>query len=84
MEKTIGDFMYKELNSLKHCLLNSFLLYEEKNKNYKYYFDLLPKDYSNFPIFYFFCSSDWDKEKNLIILEPTSRYEILSIRSSFY
>ena len=50
--KTIGDFMYKELNSPKHCLLSSFLLYEEKNKNYKYYFDLLPKDYSNFPIFY--------------------------------
>ena len=50
--KTIGEFMYKELNSPKHCLLSSFLLYEEKNKNYKYYFDLLPKDYSNFPIFY--------------------------------
>ena len=50
--KTIGDIMYKELNSPKHCLLSSFLLYEEKNKNYKYYFDLLPKDYSNFPIFY--------------------------------
>ena len=50
--KTIGEFMYKELNSPKHCLLSSFLLYEEKNKKYKYYFDLLPKDYSNFPIFY--------------------------------
>ena len=48
----IKDFMYKELNSPKHCLLSSFLLYEEKNKKYKYYFDLLPKDYSNFPIFY--------------------------------
>ena len=50
--KTIGEFMYKELNSPKHCLLSSFLLYEEKNKNYKYYFDLLPKDFSNFQIFY--------------------------------
>ena len=50
--KLIGEFMYKELNSPKHCLLSSFLLYEEKNKKYKYYFDLLPKDYSNFPIFY--------------------------------
>ena len=48
----IGEFMYKELNSPKHCLLSSFLLYEEKNKKYKYYFDLLPKDFSNFPIFY--------------------------------
>jgi serine/threonine protein kinase len=44
--------MYKELNSPKHCLLTSFLLYEEKNPKYKYYFDLLPHDFSNFPIFY--------------------------------
>jgi len=50
--KKIGEFMYNELNSPKHCLLTSFLLYEEKNPKYKYYFDLLPKDYSNFPIFY--------------------------------
>ena len=48
----IGEFMYNELNSPKHCLLTSFLLYEEKNPKYKYYFDLLPHDYSNFPIFY--------------------------------
>ena len=44
--------MYKELYSPKHCLLTSFLLYEEKNPKYKYYFDLLPNDFSNFPIFY--------------------------------
>ena len=50
--KKIGEFMYNELNSPKHCLLSSFLLDEEKNQKYKYYFDLLPKDYSNFPIFY--------------------------------
>ena len=50
--KKIGEFMYNELNSPKHCLLTSFLLYEEKNPKYKYYFDLLPKDYRNFPIFY--------------------------------
>jgi len=50
--KKIGEFMYKELNSPKHCLLTSFLLYEEKNPKYKYYFDLLPNDFSNFPIFY--------------------------------
>ena len=50
--KKIGEFMYKELNSPKHCLLTAFLLYEEKNPKYKYYFDLLPKDFSNFPIFY--------------------------------
>jgi len=50
--KKIGEFMYNELNSPKHCLLSSFLLYEEKNPKYRYYFDLLPKDFSNFPIFY--------------------------------
>ena len=50
--KKIGEFMYNELNSPKHCLLTSFLLYEEKSPKYKYYFDLLPHDYSNFPIFY--------------------------------
>ena len=50
--KKIEEFMYKELNSPKHCLLTSFLLYEENNPKYKYYFDLLPHDFSNFPIFY--------------------------------
>ena len=50
--KKIGEFMFKELNSPKHCLLTSFLLYEENNPKYKYYFDLLPHDFSNFPIFY--------------------------------
>ena len=44
--------MHNELNSPKHCLLSCFLLFEENNPNYKYYFDLLPKDYNNFPIFY--------------------------------
>ena len=50
--KEIGKFMYSELNSPKHCLLTSFLLTEEKNPKWKFYFDLLPNDYSNFPIFY--------------------------------
>ena len=50
--KKIGEFMYNELNSPKHCLLSSFLLYEKNNPKYKYYFDLLPKDFSNFPTFY--------------------------------
>ena len=50
--KKIGEFIYKELNSSKHCLLSAFLLYEEKNPKYKYYFNLLPHDFSNFPIFY--------------------------------
>ena len=50
--KQISELMQHELNSPKHCLLSSFLLFEENNPLYKYYFDLLPKDYSNFPIFY--------------------------------
>ena len=50
--KEIGKFMYSELTSPKHCLLTSFLLTEEKNPKWKFYFDLLPTDYSNFPIFY--------------------------------
>ena len=50
--KKIGEFMYNELNSPKHCLLSAFLLFEENNPKYKYYFNLFPKDFSNFPIFY--------------------------------
>ena len=50
--KKISEFMYTELNSPKHCLLSSFLLYEEDNAKYKYYFDLFPKDFINFPVFY--------------------------------
>ena len=50
--KKISEFMYRDLNSPKHCLLSSFILFEENNPLYKYYFDLLPNDYSNFPIFY--------------------------------
>ena len=50
--KQISELMHNELNSPKHCLLSCFLLFEEKNPKYKYYFDLLPKDYNNFPIFY--------------------------------
>ena len=50
--KKISEFMYRELNSPQHCLLSSFILFEENNPIYKYYFDLLPNDYSNFPIFY--------------------------------
>ena len=50
--KKIAEFMYKELNSPKHCLLTAFYLYEEKNPKYKYYFNLFPQDFSNFPIFY--------------------------------
>ena len=50
--KKIGEFMYIELNSPKHCLLSSFLLIEKNNPKWKFYFDILPKNFSNFPIFY--------------------------------
>ena len=52
MGKEIGKFMHKELNSPKHCLLSAFLLENLKNEKWKFYFDLLPNDFSNFPIFY--------------------------------
>ena len=50
--KQISELMNHELNSPKHCLLCCFLLFDENNPIYKYYFELLPKDYSNFHIFY--------------------------------
>ena len=62
--KKIGEFMYYELASPKHCLLSTFLLFEKNNKNWKFYFDLLPKNFSNFPIFY------TDEELNYLIGSP--------------
>ena len=50
--KKIGEFMHIELSSPKHCLLSSYLLFEKNNPKWKYYFDILPKNFSNFPIFY--------------------------------
>ncbi|MCQ2818149.1 MAG: SET domain-containing protein-lysine N-methyltransferase [archaeon] len=60
----ISKFMYQELNSPKHCLLSSFILTEEKNEKWKFYFDLFPKDFSNFPLFY--------KDKDLELLKGSS------------
>ena len=51
-EKKICEFMYFEYASPKHCLLSSFLLFKKNNKNWKFYFDLRPKIFSKFPIFY--------------------------------
>ena len=50
--KSIKQFMYKELDSPKHCLLSAYFLSEEKSERWKFYFDLLPKDFSIFPVFY--------------------------------
>jgi histone-lysine N-methyltransferase SETD3 len=53
MGKQLVKFVY-ELNSPKHCLLSSFLLKEIHNidSKWKHYIDILPKGYSNFPIFF--------------------------------
>jgi histone-lysine N-methyltransferase SETD3 len=50
----VSSFMYTELNSPKHCLLSCYILNEKINPKSKWkpYLDILPKDYSNFPIFY--------------------------------
>lgn len=50
--KEIGKFMYQELHSPRHSLFSSFLLSEKQSEKWKFYFDLLPKDFSYFPIFY--------------------------------
>lgn len=51
--KILSEFMY-ELASPKHCLLTSFLLHEKQNINskWKHYLNILPQDFSNFPIFF--------------------------------
>ena len=68
--------MYKELNSPKHCLLTSFLLYEKNNPKYKYYFDLLPHDFSNFPIFYTKKELEYLKGSPFFYQILERRYEI--------
>ena len=59
--KEIKKFMYKELNSPKHCVLSAYYLSEEKSERWKFYFDLFPKDFTIFPVFY--------KKKELELLE---------------
>lgn len=52
--KEIVKFMNYSLNSPKHCLFACFLLNEELdcNSQWKYYLDILPKNFSNYPYFY--------------------------------
>lgn len=50
--KEMSKFMYQELRSPKHCLLTAYMLSELNKDKWKFYFDLLPKDFNNFPIFY--------------------------------
>ena len=62
----------KKLNSPHHSLLSTFMLTEiDKGlkSKWKYYFDFLPADYNNFPIFY--------SEKELAYLKGTQFLELV-------
>ena len=53
--KQISLFMNMKLNSPKHSLLSSFILYEKNKENSKwsFYYDIFPKDFHTYP---FFCN----------------------------
>lgn len=56
-ESPIGSKMVNanlDLLSPKHCFLAIYLLQEKKNPNTKFqlYFEILPKNFNNFPIFF--------------------------------
>jgi histone-lysine N-methyltransferase SETD3 len=68
-ESPIGTKMLNnnlDLLSPKHCYLSAFLLQEKCKENSKFqpYLDILPKDYTNFPIFF------TPFEKDLLIGSP--------------
>ena len=52
--KQISVFMNRKLNSPKHSLLSSFILYEKNkdNSQWKFYYDIFPKDFHTYPFFY--------------------------------
>ncbi|CAD8163405.1 unnamed protein product [Paramecium octaurelia] len=52
-----------DLLSPKHSFLSTFLLQEKKKQDsfWKPYLDVLPKSYSNFPIFFNDCDLEWLK-----------------------
>ena len=60
-----------KLRSPKHCLLSSFLLHAQLNKDvkYKYYFDILPNDFKTFPVYY--------NERELSLIQGTSFLKML-------
>ena len=62
----------KKLNSPHHSLLSTFMLTEMDkgiNSKWKYYFDFLPVNYNNFPIFY--------GEKEFELLKGTQFLELI-------
>ena len=70
--KNITSTVKKQLKSPNHCVFTTYLLSEmEKGESskWKFYFDMLPESYDNFPVFY--------KEKEEQLLKGTSFLQIL-------
>ena len=70
--KNITSTVKKQLKSPNHCVFTTYLLSEmEKGESskWKFYFDMLPESYDNFPVFY--------KEKEEKLLKGTSFLQIL-------
>ena len=71
--KNITSTVKKQLKSPNHCVFTTYLLSEmEKGESskWKFYFDMLPESYDNFPVFY--------KEKEEQLLKGTSFLQILN------
>ena len=71
--KNITSTVKKQLKSPNHCVFTTYLLSEmEKGESskWKFYFDMLPESYDNFPVFY--------KEKEEKLLKGTSFLQILN------
>lgn len=71
--KNITSSVKKQLKSPNHCVFTTYLLSElekgEKSK-WKFYFDMLPESYDNFPVFY--------KEKEEQLLKGTTFLQIVN------
>lgn len=71
--KNITSTVKKQLKSPNHCVFTTYLLSEmEKGESskWKFYFDMLPESYDNFPVFY--------KEKEEQLLKGTSFLQIVN------
>jgi histone-lysine N-methyltransferase SETD3 len=82
-ESPIGSKMLKanlDLLSPKHCYLSTYLLQEKANINtiWHYYLDILPKSYSNFPIFFSEEEKSWLKGSPFLNLINDKKSDILA------
>lgn len=71
--KNITSTVKKQLKSPNHCVFTTYLLSEmEKGESskWKFYLDMLPESYDNFPVFY--------KEKEEQLLKGTSFLQIVN------